>query len=87
MIIDTSTFPRTVIPSDGHTTCLIHRQWEWTMTHYVPHMPRCPLCGGIADPRAPTHPLCQARHARGLPTPPLDCTPRCSCAACAKQPA
>lgn len=82
--IDDSTFPREIDRSrDGITTCLFHRQHEWSMAHYVPLMPKCTICGGICDPRQTAHELCEARQLRGLPITQLDSTPKCSCKSCA----
>jgi hypothetical protein len=80
--IDTSTYPRELINTDGRTTCLWHRQWEWTMKHYVPTMPRCTICGGICDERLTAHHLCVERQKRGLPILMLDNTPKCGCRKC-----
>jgi len=77
-----SEFPTRLVPTDGKTTCLLHRQWEWTMANYVPTMPRCTICGGVVDPRIPAHHLCVARQRGGLPITVLDSTPRCNCAKC-----
>lgn len=84
--IDTSTYPKSVDRSlgDGDTTCLLHRQWQWTMANYVPHMPKCSICGGVCDPRLDAHHLCVARQKRSLPTTKLDNTPKCGCAHCVK---
>lgn len=82
--IDDSTFPRALIETDGKTTCLMHRQHEWTLANYVPHMPRCTICGGVVDPRLETHALCRARVNTGQSITPLDSTPVCSCAVCAE---
>lgn len=76
--------PRERIPSDGHTTCLWHRQHEHYLKSVVPLLPRCPLCGGVGDHRQPAHALCHARQERGLPTPRLDSIRQCGCARCAK---
>ena len=81
--LDTSTFPRTIDRTqDGITTCLLHRQWEWTIANYVPTMPHCTICGGVVDPRLSAHSLCTERQKRGLPIMQLDSTPRCDCAKC-----
>jgi hypothetical protein len=84
--LDVSTFPKTIIESDGKPggSCLFHRQWEWTMKNYVPLMPHCTICGGKIDPRLTAHHLCVARQKRGVPTPVLDNTPECGCMACVK---
>jgi hypothetical protein len=71
-------FPQVLIPSDGHTTNLAHRQWEWTMNTML----RCTICGGLVNGAGSARSLCAARQALGQPTPVLDCTPRCQCMPC-----
>jgi hypothetical protein len=46
----------------------------------------CRICDGVTapGPAHEVHYLCAARQARGVPTPQLDATPRCSCAKCEK---
>lgn len=84
--LDESTWPTELDRTqDGITTCLWHRQWEWTMAHYIPLLGHCDLCGGKVDPRLLRHNLCEARHKRGLTTPRLDNIPACGCNRCAKQ--
>jgi hypothetical protein len=77
-------FPREIDYSlgDGKTTCLNHRQWEWTIAYYYPTMPDCTICGGKCDPRQTAHCLCEARQKRNLPILRLDYKPECSCAKC-----
>lgn len=76
-------YPTTIDPTqDGISTCLFHRQWEWSMTYIVPTMPRCPYCNGIANPRIGYHHLCAARAKLNIKFTPLDCTPKCPCKAC-----
>ena len=77
-------FPQQLIESDGKTTCLFHRQWEWTMANYVPTMPKCSICGGVCDPRLTAHNLCVELQKRNLPIQVLDSTPKCNCAKCSQ---
>lgn len=75
-------FPVELIESDGKTTSLWHRQHEWVIANVIPTWPHCTICGGVCDPRQTAHELCKALQKRGLPTPQLDSTPKCSCAKC-----
>ena len=81
--MNTDTFPQKITESDGHTTCLMHRQWEWTMKNYVPTMSKCNICGGVVDTRLAAHALCVSRRGLNLATPRLDAPlPQCSCRPC-----
>lgn len=75
-------YPREHIASDGHTTGLWPRQHEFYMEHIVPLLPRCPICGGVGDPRQPRHELCRLRAAGGRPTPEINTIDECYCAQC-----
>jgi hypothetical protein len=86
--IDASqSFPTEVnhLLGDGVSTCLFHRQHEWSSKFYATLMPLCTICGGRCDPRQSLHALCEARQKRGLPTPQLDSFPACGCSMCASK--
>jgi hypothetical protein len=68
---------------DGTTTCLMHRQWEWSNKFYAPLLPFCEICGGRCDPRLKAHELCAARKRNGVSTPKLDFWHCCYCSKCA----
>jgi hypothetical protein len=75
-------YPRDRKPEDGQTTCLWHRQHEFYLANIVPLLPRCPICGGVGDPRQPRHELCRLRARDGRPTPELNTVSKCPCAKC-----
>lgn len=77
-------FPREFVATDGHGTCLRHRQYEYTMERIVPAMRRCRICGGECDRRQEAHNLCVERQKRGLKPTLLRSLPTCACKECNK---
>lgn len=74
--------PKDKVPSDGHTTCLWHRQHEHYIKHIVPLLPKCDICGGTGHPRQPRHALCVEYQKRDMPAPRLDTIRDCPCSKC-----
>lgn len=76
-------FPRETIATDGHSTCLWHRQSEWLKSNRHLWVKACDICGGDIFDGGARHELCRARAARGVATPRLDQTRKCPCRKCA----
>lgn len=83
--IDTSTFPRERIETDGVTTNLWHRQHEWYLANVVPKLSECDICGGVC-PYGARHELCRIRQGKGMPIVQLNtAVNKCYCTPCAKE--
>lgn len=65
-------------------SCVWHAAWTLSMAHLDElGYATCRYCGGVTAPNQDgAHHLCVARQRRGVPTPMLDASPRCSCAPC-----